>query len=229
VCGSDVPGSAPPGSEVPDCSVPVAESVAPPKTGMPPVARLTQTEALPPDARLCPGCGKTYTPDYADTFCTCGMELLRADELLSVSLVEEPPAASPSQPTQPGQARLLPPLRPPPGTRCLVLYGADKQPLHYFPLEKDATLIGRLDAVEGNFPDIDVNEWLDPATARKVSRKHALVLRVRANNSFLLRPLAGNTGTQLESDMVVPLADYPLTPGQRFILGGGVRFKFEIT
>ena len=69
----------------------------------------------------------------------------------------------------------------------------------------------------------------EAGTARKVSRRHALVLHSRADDSFSLRPLGGNTGTQIEADMVPPLNDYPLRPGTRFILGGGVRFKFEIT
>ena len=67
---------------------------------------------------------------------------------------------------------------PPPGTPCLVLYGPDKQPLQYFALTKDAMLIGRLDAVAGTFPDIDLDEWFDRATIRKISRQHALILRL---------------------------------------------------
>ena len=70
---------------------------------------------------------------------------------------------------------------------------------------------------------------MDADTARKVSRKHALVLHSRATKSYTLRPLAGNTGTQIEADMVPPLQDFPLKPGRRFILGGVVRFKFEVT
>jgi hypothetical protein len=119
--------------------------------------------------------------------------------------------------------------RPPAGTPCLVLYGTSKQPLHYFPIDKEALLIGRLDAVSGLFPDIDVTQWLDPSLARKVSRKHALVLKLRSTGEFFLRPLAGNTGTQFGADMVEPLKDYPLEPGRRVILGGAVRFKFEIS
>src|SRR5262249_35804324 len=42
-------------------------------------------------------------------------------------------------------------VKPSPGTPCLVLYGPDKTPLQYFALTKDAMLIGRLDAVAGNF------------------------------------------------------------------------------
>ncbi len=119
-------------------------------------------------------------------------------------------------------------VKPPSGTPCLVLYGPDKQPLQYFALTKDATAIGRLDAVAGIFPDIDLDEWFDRATIRKISRHHAVILRTRATNTFALRPLAGNTGTQLDAQMVQPQQDYPLKPGHRIILGGVIRLKFEI-
>ena len=90
-------------------------------------------------------------------------------------------------------------------------------------------MIGRLDAVAGHFPDIDVTPWLDVSLARRISRRHALILKLRSTNAFFLRPLAGNTGTQWGADMVEPLKDYPLEHGCRVILGGAVRFKFEIT
>jgi hypothetical protein len=109
-----------------------------------------------------------------------------------------------------------------------VLYGADKQPVYYFALEKDATLVGRLDAASGCFPEIDVSEHVDEATARKVSRKHALILRSRSSDSFTLRPLPGNTGTQVEKQMLTGTDEMPLAPGTRVILGGEVRFKFEV-
>ncbi len=164
--------------------------------------------------RRCPACGQTFTKAYADTFCPCGVELVQDRPLVST----DRPA-----PSAPPAGDL-----PPPGTCCLVLYDANRRPIHYFPLTKDTTLIGRQDAVAGNFPDIDLSAHLDAATARKVSRRHALVLHSRSNGSFALRPLAGNTGTQLEADMVAPQQDYPLEPGRRLILGGAVRFKFEV-
>ncbi|MBI3823667.1 MAG: FHA domain-containing protein [Planctomycetes bacterium] len=119
-------------------------------------------------------------------------------------------------------------VKPPSGTPCLALYGPDKQPLHYFPLTKDAMMIGRLDAVAGNFPDIDLDEWFERAIIRRISRQHALILRTRATGAFALRPLPGNTGTQLEAQMLAPAQDYPLQPGHRIILGGVIRLKFEI-
>ncbi|HWY87758.1 MAG TPA: FHA domain-containing protein [Gemmataceae bacterium] len=188
-------------------------------------SHLPTAEVLPPGSRLCPGCGQSYGPDYADTFCTCGLELFRADQLPAAIVEDAPPPGWSDDPSQPstGQA----PARPPAGTRCLVLYGASKEPVNYFPLTKESILIGRLDAVAGNFPDIDVTQWLDAALARKVSRKHALVIRLRSADTFFLRPLAGSTGTQVGADMVEPLMDYPLEPGSRIILGGAVRFRFE--
>jgi hypothetical protein len=164
--------------------------------------------------RICSCCGKRYGPEYADPFCACGFELVQ-------------PAAAATAPVLP--AAPVTPDRPPPGTHCLVLYGPDKRPLRYFPLNRDVTLIGRLDAVAGNFPDIDVSESLDSETARKVSRKHAVILRTRTSHTYTLRALAGNTGTQVEADMIPALQDVPLEPGRRLILGGAVRFKFEIS
>ena len=189
--------------------MPVAAVVSAPA----PVVTALRTSQLPAGSRVCPACGKTYGADFSDAFCTCGVELIDA-----ASIVEEPTAPVPASA-----------VRPPPGTPCLTLYGPDKQPLQYFALTKDTVLIGRLDPVAGNFPEIDVTQWLDAAAARKVSRKHALVLRSRQSGGFSVRPLAGNTGTQIEADMVPALADYPLKPGTRLILGGAVRLKFEIT
>ncbi len=192
------------GSSLPEISVPTADVVAPPAASPAPLRQ----ENLPAGSKLCPACGQVFGADYADSFCTCGVEL--------VEVAQAAPEPVPGPP------------RPTPGTPCLILYGPDRQPVHYFPLDRDAVLIGRLDAVEGVFPDIDVTQWLDESLARKVSRKHALVLRSRAYQRFVVRPLAGNTGTQIEADMVLPLHDYPLEPGRRLILGGAVRLKFDL-
>ena len=125
------------------------------------------------------------------------------------------------------RASQMEPARPPAGTDCLVVYSDQKTPIHYCAIDKDVTLIGRKDVVHGDFPDLDLGEFFDQATSRKISRKHAIVLRVRDSHSYLLRPLGGNTGTQIEHEMAEPLRDYPLTVGTRVILGGAVRLKFE--
>jgi hypothetical protein len=169
-----------------------------------------------PAQRKCASCGTVYGPDHADPFCTCGMELQPVSAAPVPSLPTPPPALDSAA------------EKPASGTRCLVLYGPDRKPLRYFPLRKDVTVIGRQDPVRGHFPDINLEEWLDEASARKVSRKHAVLFHTRAEGTFSLRPLAGNTGTQIEQEMVEPLKDYPLAPGTRLILGGTVRFKFEV-
>jgi hypothetical protein len=175
----------------------------------PPLPVVAPPAPASPPRRQCPTCGTVYGPEYGDPYCACGRELV----------VECSPAAP---------AETVPaPARPAAESRFLVLYGPDKQPRHRFPLTKDVTLIGRQDPLHGNFPDINLAEWLDGPAARKISRKHALLLHTRATDSFTLRPLAGNTGTQIEQEMVEPLKDYPLRPGTRLILGGIARFKFE--
>jgi len=218
ICGEPLPEGARTcsvcGTSLPD--VPTATVVTP-------LERTEKTEInlvpdVPPGGRFCPSCRAVYGPDYRDNFCTCGIELL----------VPPPPPPPPAETPVSVPAARARPMRPLSGP-FLTLYGPDKQPLQYFPLAKDATLIGRLDALAGVFPDVDLDAWLDPAVARKVSRQHALVLRQRGRGTFSLRPLAGNTGTQLETEMVLPLQDYPLQPGHRLILGGVVRLKFETT
>lgn len=195
------------------------------------VERSAPTPAAPQAAggKVCPACAKLYGPEHADPYCTCGTELVQQaqdlpmapilDDLPTAPLVDELPMAPILEDG---------PVKPAPGTPCLVLYGPDRQPLQYFALAKDATLIGRLDAVAGVFPDIDLDAFFDRPTIRKISRQHALVLRTRASASFALRPLPGNTGTQLETQMLQPQQDYPLRPGHRIILGGVIRLKFEI-
>ncbi len=157
------------------------------------------------------------------------------EEVPAAALVEDAPPmapiveeAAPADEEETEPAVKVRAVKPPSGTPCLVLYGPDKKPLQYFSLTKDATTIGRLDAVKGVFPDIDLDEWFDRSVIRRISRQHALILRTRATGAFALRPLAGNTGTQLEADMLTPLQDYPLRPGHRIVLGGVIRLKFEI-
>jgi len=198
-------------------------------------------ENIPDGSRTCPVCGSSAdeflpmaTGLHDPPVASFAEELPMApvlDELpMAPILDDEPPPVfyAEGPPEESAPAVKVRCQKPEPGTPCLVLYGPDKEPLQYFALTKDAMLIGRLDAVAGNFPDIDLDQWFDRATIRKISRQHALILRTRASSTFVLRPLVGNTGTQLEANMVAPAQDYPLRPGHRIILGGVIRLKFEI-
>jgi hypothetical protein len=203
-----------PVAPIPVTPIPITPvSPPPPAYAAPPPVSYAPAPA--PASRTCPACSRTYGPDYRDSFCDCGAELVEA---------APPPAPAPQVAPMP----VAIPQRPPAGTRCLVLYGPDKQPVHYFALSKDAMLVGRLDAASGTFPDIDVSEHVDEATARKVSRKHALILRSRSSETFSLRALPGNTGTQVDARLLSGPEEVPLPPGTRVILGGAVRFKFEV-
>lgn len=206
------------GSELPDI-MPTAEVVAAPAKPRRKPAAVPKNLAA--GSRYCPSCGIVYDSEYTDAFCICGTELQGAAPPAPVAVAAAPPPEV-EVVTRP------PAVKPPPGTRCLVLIGPDREPIQYFALTKDVTVVGRLDAPGGNFPDIDVEEWLDSVNARKVSRQHALILRSRASGEVKLRPLPGNTGTQVETEMVLPLEDCPLAPGARIILGGAARFRFEI-
>jgi len=169
-------------------------------------------------SRVCPDCDMTYGSEYADSFCVCGAEL-QARDLASSNppIPANPPAVAPALAQ-----------RPPAGSPCLVVYSKDRQPLCYHVLNKDVVMIGRSDPVRGDFPDLDLAELVAPEEARRISRKHAIVLRSRESQSFVLRPLAKNTGTQFERVLAADLVDYPLIDGSRLVLGGIVRIKFEI-
>ena len=178
----------------------------------------------PPDSglRACPACGQRYDPDYPDSFCACGTALV-ADSTVLPDIDLEPARAAEDLPLE----REGPPAEMA-GPR-LVVYSADREPIHTLLLDRDVTRIGRTDPVRGDFVELDVGGLFDGPTARKVSRKHCLVLRSRETHTFTLRPLAGNTGTQVDNELAAELTDCPLTDGTRIVLGGVVRIKFVVS
>ena len=220
MCGTTVPADT--GTRPLPPTGPAPSAPAPPPVGTtstsPPTPERTGSRPL---VRECLDCGKNYGPDFADNFCTCGTELREAADS-KPPLVESKVNPSPTVPP------FAEPFRPTVGAACLVVYSADKQPIHYQTLDRDVTLIGRTDGLGGMFADLDLGRFFDDTLARKVSRKHAVILRFRDSGSYVLRPLAKNTGTQIEREMAVDLKDYPLVDGTRIILGGQVRLKFEI-
>ena len=195
--------------------------------------------------RQCSNCRRVFDDSFKDDFCPCGTELF-----VVLDVVEDEPSPVPLDPydflIEP-LPESTPPAPPPPpiifepepaasnigkpavGTICLVLYSATKprQPLKYFALNKDVTLIGRLDSVNNVFPDIDLSEHLDEAVSRKVSRKHVEIYRSRERQTFRLLALPGNTGTHVDQQLIDAGQEVELTDGTPVVLGRSVWLKFE--
>jgi hypothetical protein len=240
ICGTSVPASPSPSA---------SRSGSGSNQSPPPVPTAgPQSASTPAGRRVCSLCHATYGPEHDDEFCHCGGELVAApdasiepeqsgalkdsgapgsDGVAPGSERTAGNAATPPVPASGPPVSAAEPVRPPAGTDCIVVYSEQKKPIHYCAIDKDVTIIGRSDPVRGDFPDLDLAEFFDPATARKISRKHAIILRLRDSHAYLIRPLGGNTGTQIDREMAEPLRDYPLTIGTRMILGGMVRLKFE--
>ena len=226
VCGSNVE------------AVAVSESTvatsAPRPIELPPISASPEPVPLVAMAstgeRECPACGQTFDAGYQDEFCPCGTELQPRTASAATSapaVTELPPIPVPPVSSSPQASAGA--TRPPVGTACLVVYSDTKprQPVKYVPVSKDVLLIGRQDAIRGDFPDLDLGSLLDESLAKKVSRRHAEVLRARDSQTFVLRPLPGNTGTQIGKELAAPGQDYPLTDGTPIVVGGVVWMKFE--
>ena len=234
VCGSTVEATAPATS---------ASTSSPPALPPLPLAPLVSVESdgatsdsaepTTTGERECPACGLAFGASHQDDFCSCGTELQArtSSEAVpsgtsSLSVASPPPIPSPPEPSSAAPAGTT---RPPAGTICLVVYSDTKprQPVRYFPINKDVVVLGREDAVRGDFPDLDLGSLVDESLSRKVSRRHAEVLRARDTQTFTLRPLPGNTGTQVGKELATPGQNYPLTDGTPIVLGGVIWLKFE--
>ncbi|MEJ7591769.1 MAG: FHA domain-containing protein [Planctomycetaceae bacterium] len=178
-----------------------------------------------PVSKVCGTCGKIYPAEFQDEFCECGAELT-AGILNPSTSPGSPPDSANSQPDVPSAPQTPP--KPKSGSKCLVTYSVDRLPIHHFVIDKDVTVIGRNDPIRNIFVDLDFSEILEPDMARKISRRHATILRSREDMSLVLRPTEGNTGTQVEGAIAEAGLDYPLTDGTRIILGGVARIKFEV-
>jgi len=222
ICGSataDIAASSPAGSTSGPASIPDPVP-SQPDLGSGPVESVSND-------RECPACGRVFDSRHQDEFCPCGTELRPRSGPADPTDAAPPPPIPLATPVPPVEAAGA--SRPAAGTICLVVYSETKprQPIRYVPISKDVLLIGREDAVRGDFPDLDLSSLLDESTAKKVSRRHAELLRARDSQSFLLRPLPGNTGTQVGKELASPGQNYPLTDGIPIVLGGVVWMKFE--
>ena len=258
ICGTDVPTGAGGSTPPPAPAAPPAPHASNPATPVPLPSPAPPTQgASDPSDKTCVLCGarvKRGEPDWADGFHTPDGGELRGDAgagatppsasaggaqaapasagAPSAPSSPPPPIPSPSPPPQPAAPPQPPtparPVRPPAGTTCIVVYNDKKDVVRYYPIVRDITKIGRCDAVAGEFPEIDLAALFSEDVARKVSRKHALVIRSRETGKIALRPLAKNTGTQVEQEICADKTDYALSDGSRILLGRTIRMKLEV-
>ena len=84
-----------------------------------------------------------------------------------------------------------------------------------FELSRDESVMGRWDADNGIFPDIDLDSVDHEA---KVSRRHARILR--RDGQFLLEDLGSTNGTYINRGRrLLPGTPQPLTDGDEIIVG----------
>jgi pSer/pThr/pTyr-binding forkhead associated (FHA) protein len=84
-----------------------------------------------------------------------------------------------------------------------------------FELSRDESVIGRWDADNGIFPDVDLDSVDNEA---KVSRRHARVLL--RNGSYLLEDLGSTNGTYINRGRrLLPGTPQPLADGDEIIVG----------
>jgi hypothetical protein len=93
-----------------------------------------------------------------------------------------------------------------------------------FPLVSDESLIGRWDADNGIFPDIDLDAYDSDA---KVSRRHARILR--RNGGYMIEDLGSTNGTYVNRGRrLLPGTSQPLNDGDEVIVGKTF-LRFHVT
>jgi hypothetical protein len=84
-----------------------------------------------------------------------------------------------------------------------------------FRLNNDESIIGRWDADNGIFPDVDLDAYDSDA---KVSRRHARILR--SGNSYQIEDLGSTNGTYVNRGRrLLPGSPQPLNDGDEVIVG----------
>ena len=93
-----------------------------------------------------------------------------------------------------------------------------------FPLTTEVAILGRWDADNGVFPDVDLDQHDREA---KVSRKHARILR--KNGEFLIEDLGSTNGTYINRGRrLLPGSPHPLRDNDEIIVGKTfLRFKIN--
>lgn len=157
---------------------------------------------------ICPACGAENLP--GTLFCTeCGIYLPSGGPLRTEPLADEQEGSASRRWVQEstlGVNQLI-------GVTIEVLDSGRRVPLA---LEEGKEIfIGRLDAVHGIFPELDLTN--DGGLAHGVSRRHA---RIHAKNGVCyLEDMDSTNGTYLEDERLTPYLPYELHDGDIITLG----------
>lgn len=176
----------------------------------------------------CPNCGTSNLD--TSRFCDeCGTKLTSSGHTTDAPPQYMPPASSPSFsrpssatsidippvfPLEPASASAAPTGKPGTAHAVLVIERGGS-PGTEFRLVNDESTIGRWDADNGIFPDVDLDAFDNDA---KVSRRHARIRR--SNGSYSIEDLGSTNGTYLNRGRrLLPGTAEALNDGDEVIVG----------
>jgi hypothetical protein len=179
----------------------------------------------------CRACGNSNldTSQYCDE---CGAKLSSAEDIHRTDFAEPRPRTAEvpifsgpkatsigSPPVQVEASRMqespVESLKPIPAGHASLLIERGEAAGTKFELSRDESVIGRWDADNGIFPDVDLDSVDNEA---KVSRRHARVLL--RNGSYLLEDLGSTNGTYINRGRrLLPGTPQPLADGDEIIVG----------
>ena len=177
-------------------------------------------------ARFCEECGNKISGEELDIHATrepssrpVSSPGFRASSVTSVGI---PPIVEPNGAKEEVPASATPSL--PSGVHSLLIIERGGGQSTEFPLSNEESQIGRWDADNGIFPDVDLDAFDADA---KVSRRHARV--ISRNGSFMVEDLGSTNGTFVNRGRrLLPGAPQVLSDGDEIIVGKTfLRFKIK--
>lgn len=177
-------------------------------------------------ARFCEECGNKFASEEVDIHATrepssrpVSSPGFRASSVTSVGI---PPIVDANGAKEEIVAPAPPAL--PSGVHSILIIERGGGQSTEFPLSNEESQIGRWDADNGIFPDVDLDAFDADA---KVSRRHARV--IARNGSFMVEDLGSTNGTFVNRGRrLLPGAPQVLTDGDEIIVGKTfLRFKVK--
>ena len=177
-------------------------------------------------ARFCEECGEKFAAEGSDIHATreptsrpVSSPGFRASSVTSVGI---PPIVEQNGAKEEAAAPVEPIL--PSGVHSLLIIERGGGQSTEFPLSSEESTIGRWDADNGIFPDVDLDAFDADA---KVSRRHARV--ISRTGSFMVEDLGSTNGTFINRGRrLLPGAPQALADGDEIIVGKTfLRFKIK--